>query len=339
MKKVRKGLVVLVIIALVSVVGAIFSKVVARNSDEYDGEPFEVETDDSSTFLDFVLGNSTESAPKKIKSDYIGVIYVKGVISSSGRNYNQSWILKTIKNLKADEKNHGILLFIDSPGGGVYESDETYLALEDYKNSTGKPVFAYFGSIAASGGYYIGCAAQKIYANRNCLTGSIGVIAGQTFDATELMKKIGVKSTTITAGKNKNMGNYNSVFTDEQKAIMQAVADEAYEQFTGIVASSRKMSISSVKALADGRIYTANQALKNGLIDEVCSIDDAKKLIKQNLADYDNAQKFEFIDFKYEYKDNIYSLFSAVSSLVSNPKALAGDLLSNSSSSVYYLYN
>ncbi len=339
MKKMKKGLVVLIVIVAVAIAGMIFSKIVESRAEFYDSPSFEIETDNSGSFLNFVLGNTTDSTPKKIKSDYIGVIYVRGMITESGRNYNQSWILKTIKNLKFDEKNHGILLFVESPGGGVYESDETFLALEDYKKATGKPVYAYFGSLAASGGYYIGCAADRIFANRNCLTGSIGVIAGRSIDATELMKKIGIKSTTITAGKNKNMGNFDSVLTDEQKAIMQAIADDAYEQFTSIVAESRKMELDSVKELADGRIYTANQAVKNGLIDEICGFEDAKESIKESLANLDNADSIEFIDFKYEYRDNLYSLLSMASSVISNPKAAVYDAMNDLSAKVYYLYN
>ncbi len=269
----------------------------------------------------------------------IAQICIEGVIEKENEKYNQKWLLETISKLKDDKNTTGIILYINSPGGSVYESDEVYNAVKKYKEETGKPVYAYFAALAASGGYYIGCSADRIIANRNTITGSIGVIAGRFINLTDLMAKHGIKSETIHAGKNKTMGSFDEPVTKEQRDIMQSVADECYEQFVSLVAENRNLDLETVKTLADGRIYTANQALKNGLIDEVCSIDDAKKLIKQDMADYNNAQKFEFIDFKYEYKDNIYSLFSAVSSLVSNPKALAGDLLSNSSSSVYYLYN
>lgn len=111
--------------------------------------------------------------------------------------------MNTISALAQDKKNEGIILFIDSPGGGVYESDEAYLALLDYKEQTGRPVYAYMGQLAASGGYYIACAADYIMANRNTLTGSIGVISGQVFDITELLQKTGIKSETIHAEKTK----------------------------------------------------------------------------------------------------------------------------------------
>ena len=227
---------------------------------------------------------------------YIALLYVEGVITDAGRTYNQNWILDTIDELY-EKNNEGILLYLNSPGGGVYESDEVYLALQDYKRETGRPVYAYLGPMAASGGYYIASAADKIFANRNTLTGSIGVIAGESFDATALMEKLGVKSETIHAGKNKNMLNYNEPFTDEQRAIMQSVADECYEQFTEIVASSRKMDIEKVQALADGRIYTAKQAQANGLIDGICSFENAQALLLERLPDKDDV---ETETFRYE---------------------------------------
>ena len=257
-----------------------------------------------------------ENEIKSFKHDYVAVLHIVGTIEKAGQTYNQEWMLSTIDFLKNDKKNRGILLYIDSPGGTVYESDETYLALVDYKNETGKPVYAYFGSLAASGGYYIASAADQIFANRNTLTGSIGVIAGQSIDATELMEKIGIKSRTFTAGRNKNMMNYNSPLTEEQAQIMQSVADDAYEQFTSIVATARHMNIDDVKKIADGRIYTANQALKNGLIDEICRFEEAEDAV---LADLDGD--FEFEDFIYEYEMTMNDIFRFVSALVKPPSA------------------
>lgn len=304
--------------------------------DFYDDEDFDFENDSSKfeKILNFAFGNPNDDYENvKIKSDsYISSIYITGVISEENRTYNQKWLLKQIRKAQKDSKNAGILLVIDSPGGTVYEADDAYLALENYKKATGRPVYAYFCSLAASGGYYIGCAANKIFANRNTLTGSIGVIAGQSVDATGLFEKIGIKMTTITAGKNKNMGNYDSVLTDEQRAIFQSIADEAYEQFTGIVADSRKMNIDDVKKLADGRVYTAQQAKNNGLIDEICSMGDAKEKIRQNFD-----TKVDFVDFKYVYEESFLDLFSSVASFVKNPEAsiLAGKTLSGK---VLYLY-
>ncbi|MDY5048756.1 MAG: S49 family peptidase, partial [Treponema porcinum] len=158
-------------------------------------------------------------------------------------------------------------------------------------------VYAYQANLAASGGYYISCAADKIYANRNTLTGSIGVITASSFDVTEMLSKIGVKSETIHAGKNKNMFNYNEPVSEEQKQIMQNIADECYEQFTGIVAMSRNIPLFEVKKLADGRIYTAKQALSNGLID---SIDTWENMISNMKLEEFDGKDVNLIEFRYK---------------------------------------
>ena len=233
--------------------------------------------------------------------NYIAVLHVEGVIEDSGETYNQNWILDTIDELGRDRKNSGILLYIDSPGGGVYQSDEVYLALENYKHSTGNRVWAYMGPLAASGGYYIACAADVIYANRNTLTGSIGVISATSVDLTELMKKYGIKMTTVTAGKNKNMLNINSPMTEEHRAIMQGIADEAYDQFTDIVSQSRNMKIEKVRALADGRIYTAAQAEANGLIDYI----DTYENTVDNMLDAIDEEDLSVKHFRFERKKTV----------------------------------
>lgn len=200
--------------------------------------------------------------------DFIASLSVEGVIERENDTYNHEWMLETISSLKDSKKNRGIALFIDSPGGTIYESDELYLALQDYKTS-GRPVYVYQGAMAASGGYYISCAGDKIYANRNTLTGSIGVRFFKSFDMTELMAKLGIKEEEIISGKNKNMFDLNVPVTDEQRVIAQALTDSCYEQFTGIVAAQRNIPPAEVKRLADGRLYTARQALDCGLIDAV----------------------------------------------------------------------
>ena len=236
---------------------------------------------------------------------YVANLYITGVIEEANESYNQEWLLDTIDELENDQNNVGIMLVIDSPGGSVYEADEVYLALRKYKNS-GKQLWAYFKSIAASGGYYIACAADSIYANRNTMTGSIGVIIGPTFDATALLEKIGVKATSFVSGKNKGMLNFNEPLTDEQKDIVQALVDECYEQFTDIVASARNKSIKEVKALADGRLYTAKQAKENGLIDFIGTLENAEDRMKERLAivmslSSDEADQIEFYDYDYVY--------------------------------------
>jgi len=192
--------------------------------------------------------------------------------------------------------------------------------LLNYKTS-GKPIFAYFESMAASGGYYIGCAADKIYANRNTLTGSIGVIYGQHLDLSKLLEKYGIDFTTITAGENKNIGNFAEPLTAEQKKILQSIADECYEQFTGIVAESRKMDIEIVKKLADGRVYTAKQALENNLIDGISTYDEAYANFFEYICEnFHITKSINEVYFEPEYKYSFVDYFTSVFSQVKNNK-------------------
>lgn len=251
---------------------------------------------------DKLLGKKENKFPK---NEYIAKLFIKGVISESNDSYNQEWILSTIKNLQEDTNNRGIILVINSPGGGVYQADEVFLALEKYKKKTEHPVYAYFTSLAASGGYYVGCAADYIMANRNSLTGSIGVIAGQFTDLTGLMEKWGIKSTTIHSGRNKLMGNFNEPMTQEQQEIMQSIADECYEQFTDIVAESRGLSKEEVYKLADGRIYTASQAKEASLINSIGTLDELIETMQRKEFDF---AEYETADFSYQKEDSIYRM-------------------------------
>lgn len=254
-----------------------------------------------SAFLYFT--NSSNAEEKTNNTDlkesdwgYIASVNINGIIEKENNTYNQKWLLDLIHKLEYDKRNVGMVISINSPGGNVYQSDEIYLALEDYK-SRGKPIYTYMEDLAASGAYYISVVSDKIYANRNTLTGSIGVICGQSVDATELLSKIGIKSTTIHSGKNKTMGHFDEPFTQEQKDIMQSISDECYEQFTSIVALERNIPIVELKKIADGRIFTANQAKKNGLIDEISSYE--QMLLDFQINELDRV-KYKVKNFKYE---------------------------------------
>ncbi len=212
---------------------------------------------------------------------YVGVIGIDGEIGpsagrlSSGSLYDHDMYINYVDDMIKDYDNKGIFLYVDSPGGTVYESDEMYLKLMEYKERTGRPIWAYFAEEACSGGYYISMAADKIYANRNCWTGSIGVIVS-LMNCEKLYEKIGIEEIDIASGENKAMGSAGAELTDEQRDILQDLVDEAYGQFLEVVGRGRSMDESLVREVADGRIYSAKQAVENGLIDEIGSIDDAK---------------------------------------------------------------
>ncbi|HOM02939.1 MAG TPA: signal peptide peptidase SppA [Acetivibrio sp.] len=234
------------------------------------------------------LSNIENSLPL---SPYIGVISVEGTIADSdstasfmGSGYNHKETLELIEDMKNSSSNKGILLYVDSPGGGVYESDELYLKLKEYKEETGRPVWTYMSNQACSGGYYISMASDKVYSNRNTWTGSIGVIISLT-NLKELYDNIGIKGIYITSGKNKAMGAADLDLTDEQRDILQSLVDEAYEQFVEIVAEGRKMTVDEVKKIADGRILSAKQALELNLIDEIATYEEVKEAFSTELGD------------------------------------------------------
>ena len=218
---------------------------------------------------------NTEQKPEKS----FAVINVIGTIQSGNEGvarigYDHNATLRYIDQLMEDETNTGIFLDVDSGGGTVYESDEMYLKLLEYKEKTGRPIHAYFNSTACSGAYYISCAADYISQNRNGWTGSIGVIISTT-NVSELYNKLGIKEVLITSGGNKGMGSSGSEMTDEHIAIYQSLVDEAYDQFVDIVSLGRNLTEERTREIADGRIYSALQAKDMGLIDEVQSYEDA----------------------------------------------------------------
>lgn len=287
-----------------------------------------------------VSGDSNIELPNK---DFVGVINIEGEIGASSSNsltsdstYNHDFYLKYIEKMEKSDKNKGILLYVDSPGGAVYESDEMYLKLMEYKEKTKRPIWAYFASQACSGGYYISMAADKIYANRNCWTGSIGVIVSLT-NCKKLYDKLGIKEIDITSGKNKAMGSQGLELTKEQRGILQSLVDEAYDQFVGIVADGRKMDKSAVKKIADGRIYSAKQAKEINLVDEVCSLKDEKKAFAKE------AGFSEDITYYTPEKDSLSGMFSSIFGAVKDivPKSdidLAEDIVQNNGNGVLKYY-
>jgi len=263
-KSTKSGIVVLVILILFISGYSIFT--IKNQNLDFSKNPI-----NSSSFR--IAENSESFDPveaKSYKNNFIAALYIEGTIQSENNTYNQKWLMSTIKSLKENNKNEALAIYINSPGGAVYQADEVYLALMDYR-TTGRPIYVYQGPMAASGAYYISCAGNKIYANRNTLTGCIGVIMGSSYDLTNLFDKLGIKSTTIHSGKNKNMMNYNEPLTEEQKAIMQSICDECYDQFVSIVAKSRGIQYYTACKLSDGRLYTAKQALDIRLIDAIDS--------------------------------------------------------------------
>ena len=211
--------------------------------------------------------------------DAIAVVRVEGVItsgreqgwlySSTGNAYSES-IIERLERAEADPSVKAIVLRVNSPGGGIVPSDEIYQALSEVE----KPVVVSMGDTAASGGYYISCAANKIVANPTTLTGSIGVIASSP-NFEELLDKIGIEMLIIKSGPMKDELSPYRTPTEEEIEHWQTIINEAYEQFVGIVAGGRDLSLEEATELADGRAYTGQQALEMGLVDELGNLPEA----------------------------------------------------------------
>lgn len=270
---------------------------------------------------------------------FVGVVKVDGTIMKSTSSsalfqtegYNHDKTLKLIDQLQQSGNNRGILLYVNTPGGSVYETDELYQRLLKYKKDTGRPVWTYMANEACSGGYYVSMASDKIYANRNTWTGSIGVILSLS-NYKGLMDKLGVSTILFTSGPNKSMGNAGVDVTDEQKTIFQGLVDESYEQFVGIVAQGRKMSVDTVKPIADGRIYTAQQALDLKLIDGIQNYEETQAQMKKEIGD----KVIFFTPKSSEW--NLNSLFSMAKSYTGTDADKIKELLESQESGVPMYY-
>lgn len=183
-------------------------------------------------------------------------------------------VIDELKTYVKDPSIKAIVLRIDSPGGAVAPSQEIYEEIR--KAVTKKKVVVSMGSVAASGGYYIAAPATRIVANPGTLTGSIGVIM-EIPNVEGLMNKIGVKTEVIKSGRHKDIASVFRGIKKEEREILQGVLDNVHEQFIKAVAEGRKMLIEDVKNIADGRVFTGEQALKAGLIDEIGNLEDAIK--------------------------------------------------------------
>jgi protease-4 len=157
-----------------------------------------------------------------------------------------------------------VVIQVNSPGGSVVASDEIYHMLLDFE----KPVVIWMGETAASGGFYISCAGDYVYAHPDTLTGSIGVIT-QFINAEEFLDENGIEAVVITSGPHKDMGSLFRGMTDDEQEIWNELIDQVYDNFVEVVVEARDLPEKTVRELADGRIYTGQQALDHGLVDDV----------------------------------------------------------------------
>lgn len=196
----------------------------------------------------------------------VGIIPIEGIIGDSGE------LVEQINEFADDRRIKAVVLRIDSPGGGVAPSQEIYQAVRELKKK--KKVVASMGSVAASGGYLIAVAADRVVANPGSITGSISTVMHYA-NVEELLKKVGVRSSVVKSGKFKDIGSPTREMTAEEKSLIQAIVDDIYDQFVRTIAENRKLPLQRIFELADGRIFSGRQAKDLGLVDELGGLQDA----------------------------------------------------------------
>ena len=245
----------------------------------------------------------------------IALVDVDGVLS----NVRSSSLLGTpgenpvslftekLERAAKDDQVRAVVLRINSPGGSVTASDLMYTELREFRARTGKPVIAAMLDVAASGGYYIACAADEIYASPTTVTGSIGVVMlAPEFAGT--MSKIGARVNVIKSGELKDAGSPFRTMTDQDRAVFQGLIDDMYARFLKVVQESRRnLSGERVRELADGRVYFGPQAKELGLVDQIGTLHDALAAAKRAAGLDRRAVKVVEYSRPYHYRPNIYA--------------------------------
>lgn len=244
--------------------------------------------------------------------DKIALIDVSGVIMNGHESpwfgsgeHPVSLLAEQLDKARKDKAVKAVILRINSPGGTVAASELIHDEIEYFKRATGRPVVAAMMDVAASGGYYIACACDEIVAQPSTITGSIGVIM-QMFDLSDTLSKIGVKTDAITSGVHKDSGSPLRPLRAEERELFQKIVADMYDRFVKVVVAGRpKLDEARVRALADGRVYTATQALDTGLIDRIASLRDTVSAVKQRTG----VANVRVVGYRRSaaYKPNVYA--------------------------------
>ena len=256
---------------------------------------------DGTGFAD-LLGRGNLSTQVIEQGDFtrrIAVLQVNGaIIDNAGasvfdtQTFRFREFMDMIDAIENDNTVAGVILAVNSPGGGIYESAQIRLGLERLQKERDLPIYVSFGAVAASGGYYISAGADKIFAPRETLTGSIGVIFS-SLNFAGLFEEHGISDMTITSGEHKDIFSPFREMTHAERAIIQSMVDNAQDAFVSIIAEGRGMSEEEVRAIADGRIYDGLQAKEIGLIDEFGYLGDVIDAMRTDLG-LPNAQVFTY---------------------------------------------
>ncbi|MCF7975572.1 MAG: signal peptide peptidase SppA [Phycisphaerae bacterium] len=250
--------------------------------------------------------------PTGLARDKVAVIDVDGILTNHaksgllGRSDNPvSLFMEKLARARTDRAVKAVVLRINSPGGTVGATDAMYHALTEFRQQTGKPVIVSMLDLGASGGYYLACGADGIVAQPSCVTGSIGVIL-QTMSFKGTLDKIGAKAVAIKSGELKAMGSPLKDLEDTERDVLQRIVMSQYNIFLAVVAKARSgIAQDKLRSLADGRVYTAQQALDAGLIDRIGYPEDAIDWAKQR-AGLDKCQVVIY-HRPVDYKPNAYA--------------------------------
>jgi protease-4 len=245
-----------------------------------------------------VLSGQRATASLTVVGSRVALVKIEGLLLGSEE------VVEELRNYTEDSAIKAIVIRIDSPGGGVVPSQEIYNAVKAARRE-GKKVVVSMGSVAASGGYYIAAAADKIVANPGTLTGSIGVkMEFPNFE--KLLEKIGVKGMVVKAGEFKDVGSPYRDMTPQEQKLLQDVIDDVHDQFIKAVAEGRGLPEADVRALADGRIFTGQQALALKLVDKLGDLEDSVQTagsmagIKGKPTVVEKRKKIPFLDYLKE---------------------------------------
>lgn len=265
--------------------------------------------------LAMLLNASKSSISGMGLDDVLGVVYVEGVID----DVSAQDVVRQIDKMMEVEHVKGVILRINSPGGGVASAHQVYEKVRQLNEK--KPVYASMGTVAASGGYYVAMGAKKVYANPGCITGSIGVLL-QWVNFEGLSEKIGVRPESVKAGKNKDLISPFRTLNLEDRSLLEEMVNQTHEQFIQIVIENRKqLDQEKIRELSDGRIFNGLQAQQEGMVDALKTLEAVSRTMAEDLGlDY----PVELVDFKRSPEDELpfflRGWFSgAFKSLMDNP--------------------
>ena len=287
--------------------GLIDSLVYELDVDALLAQKMECEEDD----LQFCSLKDLKNLQKNIdyQKNKIAVVYASGAIDSGNNNeenIDSEKLSATLRSIAKDENIKAVVLRVNSPGGSAFGSEQIWYALNKVKAN--KPLIVSMGGYAASGGYYISCIADTIVAQPNTITGSIGIF-GLIPNAQGLVNKLGLSFDGVKTNEMSNFGELFRPMSEQERSLMQGKVNRGYELFVKRCADGRSMSIDAIKSIAEGRVWTGEQALENGLVDTLGNLNDALAIAIEKSG----VEEYEVVSYP-EKKDLLTQILEEFSS-------------------------